>query len=441
MESAFHGAFWEDLQQDLLKERSVAELEAFKCQNVHISTHTRHFQHNDHHMSTRCPTDQGKGQMAGTEAMASAANEQLLEAAEHGWLDEVKELLQSRADLESRSQLGFDRKRTPLHLAALYGQIDVVRFLLEKSAKIEATDADEKTPLHLAVVGARKDVVQVLLQKNAEIEAKSSSGQTPLFLAKENDHVEVAQLLLEKNAQIGTTDKDGQTVTPISYASGKVVDVLLDHIPKQEAWSWSLVCHVLSLDNQEQVVKFLDMWPQKAMTFRWLIETLESMKRAQLPERLRAVLARRRDQEEIKDVVVGDYDVRLGDQNLFWSQEVAVTLKVLPGVVGSDAVRNNFLQILADTPHDAVFETDAVQAMILAAWHQERVFTWLEIGSCIVMVMVLCCSSYGFRHGLLTFATTSLWLAAILHIKKTFDEIVQVPCTSCTCFVFVVVRL
>ena len=155
----------------------------------------------------------------------------------------------------------------------------------------------------------------------------------------------------------------------------------------------------------------------------------ESMKRAQLPERLRAVLAgrgnQRINQEEIKDIAVHVYDVQLGDQNLFWAQEVAVTLKVLPGVVGSDAVRNNFLQILADTPHDAIFETDAVQAMILAAWQQERIFTWLEIGSCIVMVMALCCSSYGFRHGLLTFATTSLWLAAVLHIKKTFDEILQ----------------
>ena len=158
------------------------------------------------------------------------------------------------------------------------------------------------------------------------------------------------------------------------------------------------------------------------------------MKRAQLPERLRAVLAEGigivPSQKEIEDedvaVVVQAGDVQVGEKNLFWAQEVAVTLKVLPGVVGSDAVRNNFLEILANTPHDAVFETDAVQAMILAAWQQERVFTWLEIGSCIVMLMALCCSSYGFRHGLLTFATTSLWLAAILLIKKTFDEIVQV---------------
>ena len=31
--------------------------------------------------------------MAGTEAMAPTANEQLLRAAEHGWLDEVKKAL------------------------------------------------------------------------------------------------------------------------------------------------------------------------------------------------------------------------------------------------------------------------------------------------------------------------------------------------------------
>ena len=323
-------------------------------------------------------------------AMAAAANQQLLEAAEFGRLDEVKKLLQSRADLESRSD--DDLKRTPLHWAAEGGHRDVGQFLLEKSA---------------------------------EIEAKSSSGQTPLFLAAKWGQIEVAQLLLEKNAQIETTDQDGNT--PISYASGTVVDVLFEHIPKQEAWSWSLVCDVLSLDNQEQVVKFLDMWPQKAIRETETFGAYESMKRAQLPERLRAVISRKCQQDtNISDGVVYYKDLQLGAQNLFWAQEVAVTLKVLPGVVGSDAVRNKFLQILADTPHDAIFETDAVQAMILAAWQQERILTWLEIGSCIAMVMVLCCSSYGFRHGLLTFATTSLWLAAILLIKKTFDEIAEV---------------
>ena len=364
-------------------------------------------------------------------AMAAAANEQLVDAAKYGRLDEVKKLLQSRADLESRNR--GDQNRTPLHVAAEGGHRDVVQLLLEKNAEIETTDDNGWSPLHLAVQWDHIDVVQFLLEKNAEIEAKAKLGHTPLFLAVIRSQIEVVQLLLEKNAQIETTDKAGQS--PLSYAldhgfegSGKFMDVLnvlLVHILRQESWSLSLICHVLRSDNQDEVVKVLDMWPQKAIVT--VHEGYESMKRAQLPERLRAVLARRRDQEgEIKDVFVGDNDVQLGKQNLFWAQEVPVTLKVLPGVVGSDAVRNDFLQFLADIPHDAIFETDAVQAMILAAWQQERIFTWLEIGSCIAMVMALCCSSYGFRHGLLAFATTSLSLAAILHTKKTFDEFLQV---------------
>ena len=324
-----------------------------------------------------------------------------------GQIDVVQLLLEEKAEIETTDEIG----RTALFLAAGHYQIEVAQLLLEKNAQIEASDYYERTPLHLAVEVGGRDIVQLLLKKNAEIEAQSSTdrrgfaplhlaavcghrdivqllleekaqiettdkdGQTPLFLAVGRSQIEVVQLLLEKNAQIDTTGKDGQT--PLSYArERKIVDVLLEHFLKQGAWSWSLVCDVLSLDNQEEVVKLLDMWPQKAMTFSSSTEPLESMKRAQLPERLCAVLAEREvpDQEEIKDIAVNVYDVLLGRQNLFWAQEVAVTLKVLPGVVGTDAVRNNFLQILADTPHDAIFETDAVQAMILAAWQQQRVF-------------------------------------------------------------------
>ena len=454
--------------------------------------------------------------------MEPAANEQLVNAAKCGRLDEVKELLQSRADLESRSVDGW--YRTPLHWAVRCGHIDVVQFLVEKNAKIETTDdwgsaplhlaagggridvvqfllekkaqidttdkygktpfslaidsgfrkladvllANEQlqnsarngfldevrwllinradlesrsdyqklTPLHLAVEHGHRNVVQFLLEEKAEIEATDESGKTPLFLAGGGFRgKQVAQLLLEKKAQIDTTDKYGKT--PLSYAMYRdrgTAHLLLEHIPKAGAWSWSLICSVLSVPNQEKVVQLLDMWPQKAWRFFYHDSTyrqLDGMKRAQLPERLRAVLAPHTAigehgfESKGDAVVVNHFYLSLGEQNLFWAQEVAVRLKVLPGVVGSDAVRNNFLQILADTPHDAIFETDAVQAMILAAWQQERIFTWLEIGSCIVMVMALCCSSYGFRHGLLTFATTTLSLAAILHTKKTFDEILQ----------------
>ena len=496
-----------------LKHRSV-ELEAWRS-NLRMSTafllsiSTR--RHTVSPTKTTTCDSQGVQQVkaaghswegSASEAMAPAANEQLAEAAQRGQLDEVKKLLQSRADLESRNEFSkrtplhwaannghrdvvqllleknaeIETKNvsasTPLHLAAEEGQRDVVQLLLEKKAQIETKNVSAKTPLHFAAQNGHRDVVQLLLEKNAEIETKDDfansplhvaaenghrdvvqlllekkaqietknvSTKTPLHLAAQNGQRDVVQLLLEKKAQIETTTEDGETPLSIAidFRNSEVVDVLLDHIPK-EAWSWFTVCQVLKLDNQETVVKFLDLWPQKAKAFFRYETHPKSMKRAQLPERLRPVLALKLEpgwvgrfsggplQADIGDAIVHGLNLRFGEQNLFWAQEVAVTLKVLPGVVGSDAVSNDFLQILADTPHDAVFETDAVQAMILAAWQQERIFTWLEIGSCITTVMALCCSSYGFRHGLLALATTTLWLAAILHAKKTFDEVLQV---------------
>jgi len=111
-------------------------------------------------------------------------------------------------------------------------------------------------------------------------------------------------------------------------------------------------------------------------------------------------------------------------QNLFLSQEVPVSLKCLPGVSGSDVVDNSLLETLATTPHDVIFGTDAVQAIVLAAWQQYRAFTFLEIGSCFSTVVCLCRCSYGYMHES-DFSVASLFVIVVLHAKKTLDESVQ----------------
>ena len=99
------------------------------------------------------------------------------------------------------------------------------------------------------------------------------------------------------------------------------------------------------------------------------------------------------------------------------------TLKHLPGVWGSDAV-NKDKTLVADRLHDSIFETDAVQAMVLAAWQQYRAFTLLEIVACCLTVICLCWASYGFRHGF-ALSTPSLYVVAAQHLKKSLDESVQ----------------
>lgn len=89
--------------------------------------------------------------------------------------------------------------RTPLHIAAENGHVDVVRWLVEN------TDADINhhankfniTPLYLAAKGGHVDVVKCLLDEGADFTIESVN-KTPLTVAREFGHQEVEDLLREK---------------------------------------------------------------------------------------------------------------------------------------------------------------------------------------------------------------------------------------------------
>ena len=73
---------------------------------------------------------------------------ELFDAAKDGNVGEVLRLLLA-GDADPSAKYGF-QQRTPLHIACLYGHLDVVRALLLAKADVESTDKDENTPLPCA---------------------------------------------------------------------------------------------------------------------------------------------------------------------------------------------------------------------------------------------------------------------------------------------------
>jgi uncharacterized protein len=83
----------------------------------------------------------------------------------------------------SHSTDGGDRAgRTPLHYAALAGDIDLVRVLI-RDHDVSARDRDGFTPLHFAAQGSHADVVVVLVAAGASVDAQDRWGDTPLSRA------------------------------------------------------------------------------------------------------------------------------------------------------------------------------------------------------------------------------------------------------------------
>ena len=384
-------------------------------------------------------------------------------AARSGHRDIVDLLLEKNAQIEANTEI----QGTPLHFAAGCGHRDIadllldqilpdgfvsdldqrllkaaeegrqeeVKELLQSNANIDATEGKfQRTPLHLAARSGHRDIVGLLLDEKADIEAKNGHQQTPLhYAAAYFDHnEEVVTLLLEKGAGLGAQDCNGKSALSVILDGSHRslgLEALGRLLAEKNLWSRSVLVAIIKLNNQDSILHFLKSWPQNA----WTGVEKPELKRARVPERLRTVLAYpwRGEAGELDES-----DAEFSAQNLFWAQEVPVTLEHLPGVWGSDAVNEDFLELLADCPHDGIFETDAVQAMALAAWQQYRAFTLLEIFSACLTVICLCWASYGFRHGF-ALSTPPFYVVAALHLKKSLDESNQVlphlvQCLKCS---------
>lgn len=134
----------------------------------------------------------------------------------------------------------FQRGETALHMAARAGQSNVVRYLVQNGARVDAKakvmcaracasslynaspilhhltpfawfffsyGQDEQTPLHIASRLGKQDIVQQLLANGASPDTTTSSGYTPLHLAAREGHREVAATLLDQGSSLGITTK------------------------------------------------------------------------------------------------------------------------------------------------------------------------------------------------------------------------------------------
>jgi hypothetical protein len=118
----------------------------------------------------------------------------------------------------------YDRMR--LHIAALWGDVEIVELLLRRGADPNVKDDNGQTPLHIAALWGHVDVVRVLLEHRADPNAKDNDGKTPLHYAAEKGHVDVVRVLLERGADPRIADNRGHI--PLDYAKDSTIRSLLE---------------------------------------------------------------------------------------------------------------------------------------------------------------------------------------------------------------------
>jgi ankyrin repeat protein len=170
----------------------------------------------------------------------------LHDAARKGDLKKVQALLQSDPKLvNDKDNMG----NTPLHVAALHGEVAIAQALLAAGADVNAKNgagpftpgdmwavisssnhqdpvslltvhgvdqADMKngyTPLDLAAFSVHYlPMVKLLIDKGADVNAASSSGATPLFWAVLREQKDEVQYLVDHGANVNAADAYGDTI-------------------------------------------------------------------------------------------------------------------------------------------------------------------------------------------------------------------------------------
>jgi len=124
----------------------------------------------------------------------------LIEAILSSRPDEAAALVERGTPVDGISRYGS----TPLYTAAVQGEAEIVRMLLEAGAdpNQESTGESDGTPLCGAASWGFADVVRLLLRYGADPNLRESGGgpKTALAWARRNHHDEVVRLLLENGA-------------------------------------------------------------------------------------------------------------------------------------------------------------------------------------------------------------------------------------------------
>ncbi|XP_055950087.1 serine/threonine-protein phosphatase 6 regulatory ankyrin repeat subunit B-like [Argiope bruennichi] len=126
---------------------------------------------------------------------------------------------------------------TPLHLAAITDNYEVVEELIKAGANVQVWNLAQNTPLHIAVLHCNRKVIEVLLQSGADVNSENVLRNTPLHLAvksslymkkKRHDKL-IVQKLIQAGADVNCINKFNETPLFRAVETGdfEIVQILL----------------------------------------------------------------------------------------------------------------------------------------------------------------------------------------------------------------------
>src|SRR5215470_13842095 len=155
----------------------------------------------------------------GASLMQAAGPSTVIDAAMTGNRDAVRTLLQSGADVNTALGDGM----TALHYAATRNDAELAKMLIVAGANVKATTRlGGYTPLLLASRTGNAAVLDTLVAAGADPNSATVNGTTALMFAAASGKTDAVKLLLDKGAAIDAKENTrGETALMFAAAAGR----------------------------------------------------------------------------------------------------------------------------------------------------------------------------------------------------------------------------
>lgn len=150
----------------------------------------------------------------------------LLRAAGKGDVEEVRQLISNRANMDAINEEGHSAITVALHRQ----QLNVVKLLIERGATMDRSGFLVHKPLHVAVGTRNLDMVKCILDTDADVNETTTIGSVLLMAVKIRKE-SMVNLLLSKNADVNIGDWGIKSplYQAIQTQQEKLVPILLKH--------------------------------------------------------------------------------------------------------------------------------------------------------------------------------------------------------------------
>lgn len=144
---------------------------------------------------------------------------------------EKKDVIENILSLGASPDIQDKYGNTPLHIAALKGQIELSKVLLSHGASPDIQDKDGNTPLHIAAIKGQMELSKLFLSHRASPDIQSNNGDTPLHITAREGQIELSNLFLSHGASPAIQNNRGNTPLHSAALKGQleVSKVLVSH--------------------------------------------------------------------------------------------------------------------------------------------------------------------------------------------------------------------